>query len=170
VPAQKSGAHRYSRGPHVRGVQPCRPGPPGVDQLLRALAEQLGRADLLDQLPNELGLVANGGSPLDVVSKGWEGDTEAITAKTAVDGIYVIPTSVSTQTLPSAGVVGAYKDLAKVAPARRSATMSCRSISGAAMGCQGQPRTKIEGGGHFLQNDCGPTRAQVTLDLIDPDP
>ena len=44
----------------------------------------------------------------------WERNTEAITAEAALDGIYVIRTSVSAQTLPAAGVVGAYKDLAKV--------------------------------------------------------
>jgi hypothetical protein len=44
----------------------------------------------------------------------WERNTEAITAEAALDGIYVIRTSVSARTLPAAGVVCAYKDLAKV--------------------------------------------------------
>ena len=34
-------------------------------------------------------------------------------------------------------------------------------------GAQGQPHTTIEGGGHFLQEDCGPALAQVILDFID---
>ena len=37
-------------------------------------------------------------------------------------------------------------------------------------GAQGQPHTTIEGGGHFLQEDCGPTLARVILDLIDRTP
>jgi haloalkane dehalogenase len=37
-------------------------------------------------------------------------------------------------------------------------------------GAQGQPHTTIAGGGHFLQEDCGPTLAQVILDFIDPTP
>ncbi len=33
-------------------------------------------------------------------------------------------------------------------------------------GAQGQPHTTIEGGGHFLQEDCGPELAQVLIDFI----
>ncbi len=33
-------------------------------------------------------------------------------------------------------------------------------------GTQGQPHTTIEGGGHFLQEDCGPALAQVIVDFI----
>ena len=33
-------------------------------------------------------------------------------------------------------------------------------------GAQGQPHTTIEGGGHFLQEDCGPELAQVVIDFI----
>ncbi len=44
----------------------------------------------------------------------YERDTEAIAAEAALDGIYVIRTSVKPDRLDAAGVVGAYKDLAKV--------------------------------------------------------
>jgi len=44
----------------------------------------------------------------------WERDAEAITAEAALDGIYVIRTSVGPERLDAGGVVGAYKDLAKV--------------------------------------------------------
>jgi haloalkane dehalogenase len=33
-------------------------------------------------------------------------------------------------------------------------------------GAADQPHTVIEGGGHFLQEDCGPELAAVVLDLI----
>ncbi len=33
-------------------------------------------------------------------------------------------------------------------------------------GAQGQPHTTIEGGGHFLQEDCGPALANVIVDFI----
>ena len=33
-------------------------------------------------------------------------------------------------------------------------------------GANGQPHTTIEGGGHFLQEDCGPELAQVLIDFI----
>ena len=33
-------------------------------------------------------------------------------------------------------------------------------------GCEGQPHTTIEGGGHFLQEDCGPQLAKVVVDFI----
>jgi haloalkane dehalogenase len=33
-------------------------------------------------------------------------------------------------------------------------------------GAQGQPHTTIEGGGHFLQEDCGPELARVVADFI----
>jgi haloalkane dehalogenase len=33
-------------------------------------------------------------------------------------------------------------------------------------GCQGQPHTTINGGGHFLQEDCGPELARVIADWI----
>jgi haloalkane dehalogenase len=33
-------------------------------------------------------------------------------------------------------------------------------------GAQGQPHTTIEGGGHFLQEDCGPALARVVADFI----
>jgi hypothetical protein len=44
----------------------------------------------------------------------WERNTEQITAEAALDGIYVVRTSVSAERLGPDGVVGAYKDLAKV--------------------------------------------------------
>ena len=33
-------------------------------------------------------------------------------------------------------------------------------------GCQGQPHTTIEGGGHFLQEDRGPELARVIVDWM----
>ena len=33
-------------------------------------------------------------------------------------------------------------------------------------GCTGQPHTTIEGGGHFLQEDCGPQLARVVADWV----
>jgi haloalkane dehalogenase len=33
-------------------------------------------------------------------------------------------------------------------------------------GTRGQPHTTIEGGGHFLQEDCGPALAQVIVDFV----
>ena len=33
-------------------------------------------------------------------------------------------------------------------------------------GCAGQPHTTIEGGGHFLQEDCGPALAAVVNEFI----
>ena len=33
-------------------------------------------------------------------------------------------------------------------------------------GCEGQPHTTITGGGHFLQEDCGPELARVIVDFI----
>jgi haloalkane dehalogenase len=33
-------------------------------------------------------------------------------------------------------------------------------------GAKGQPHTTIEGGGHFLQEDCGPQLAQVVVDFV----
>jgi haloalkane dehalogenase len=33
-------------------------------------------------------------------------------------------------------------------------------------GCTGQPHTTMEGGGHFLQEDCGPELARVVADFI----
>jgi haloalkane dehalogenase len=33
-------------------------------------------------------------------------------------------------------------------------------------GTQGQPHTTIKGGGHFLQEDCGPAFAEVIVDFI----
>jgi haloalkane dehalogenase len=33
-------------------------------------------------------------------------------------------------------------------------------------GAQSQPHTVIEGGGHFLQEDCGPQLAAVVVDFI----
>ena len=33
-------------------------------------------------------------------------------------------------------------------------------------GAQGQPHTTIEGGGHLLQEDCGPEPARVVADFI----
>ena len=33
-------------------------------------------------------------------------------------------------------------------------------------GCEGQPHTTIEGGGHFLQEDCGPQLAKVVVDFV----
>ncbi len=44
----------------------------------------------------------------------WERTTEAIDAEAALDGIYVIRTSVKSQRLDAGGAVSAYKDLAKV--------------------------------------------------------
>jgi hypothetical protein len=44
----------------------------------------------------------------------WEPKTDQITAEAALDGIYVIRTSVPVARLDPAGVVNAYKDLAKV--------------------------------------------------------
>lgn len=37
-------------------------------------------------------------------------------------------------------------------------------------GCQGQPHRKIEGGGHFLQEDCGPEVAQVLIAFVRGEP
>ena len=34
-------------------------------------------------------------------------------------------------------------------------------------GAAGQPHTVAEGGGHFLQEDCGPQLAQTVIDFID---
>jgi len=34
-------------------------------------------------------------------------------------------------------------------------------------GCEGQPHTTIEGGGHFLQEDCGPQLAKVIVEFIE---
>ena len=33
-------------------------------------------------------------------------------------------------------------------------------------GTKGQPHTTIKGGGHFLQEDCGPEFAEVIVDFI----
>jgi hypothetical protein len=44
----------------------------------------------------------------------WERNTAQINAEAALDGIYVVRTSVSADRLGPGGVVGAYKDLAKV--------------------------------------------------------
>jgi haloalkane dehalogenase len=33
-------------------------------------------------------------------------------------------------------------------------------------GAQGQPHTTIEGGGHFVQEDCGPELAGIIADFI----
>ena len=33
-------------------------------------------------------------------------------------------------------------------------------------GTKGQPHTTIKGGGHFLQEDCGPAFAEVIVDFI----
>jgi hypothetical protein len=44
----------------------------------------------------------------------WERNTGQINAEAALDGIYVVRTSVSAERLGPDGVVGAYKDLAKV--------------------------------------------------------
>lgn len=44
----------------------------------------------------------------------WERNAEVIAAQAALDGIYVIRTSVSAETLDASGVVNAYEDLAEV--------------------------------------------------------
>jgi haloalkane dehalogenase len=41
-----------------------------------------------------------------------------------------------------------------------------RAFQRDAPGCAGQPHTTIEGGGHFLQEDCGPELAQVVASWI----
>ena len=41
-----------------------------------------------------------------------------------------------------------------------------RHLIGRIAGAQGQPHTTIGGGGHFLQEDCGPALAQTVIDLV----
>ena len=50
----------------------------------------------------------------------WERDKAAIAAETALDGIYVVRTTVSAEKMPTADVVGSYKSLSHVERAFRS--------------------------------------------------
>jgi hypothetical protein len=53
-------------------------------------------------------------------SFGWERDNAAIAAEAALDGIYIVRTTVPSEKMPTAAVVGAYKSLSHVERAFRS--------------------------------------------------
>ena len=85
--------------------------------------------------------------------------TSQIAAEAALDGIYVLRTSVPAATLDAAGVVTAYKSLAKVERDFRSLKSDCRPASRGQAALRPRERLPSQPPGHRLGRASTPFRA-----------